>query len=37
MRVFPLGTDADEMHKLGDRRIVDSALRVLDDVVGDRS
>jgi trehalose 6-phosphate synthase len=34
--VFPLGTDAGEMHKLGGRRNVDSALRVLNDVVGDR-
>src|SRR5689334_6743265 len=36
VQVFPLGTDGDEMHKLGYRRIVDSAMRVLDDVVGDR-
>jgi trehalose 6-phosphate synthase len=36
VRVFPLGTDADEMRKLGERRSVDSELRVLDDVVGDR-
>ena len=36
VQVFPLGTDSDEMHKLGHRRIVDSAMRVLDDVVGDR-
>ncbi|MCW2657838.1 MAG: trehalose-6-phosphate synthase [Jatrophihabitans sp.] len=36
VRAFPLGTDADEMHKLGRRRSVDSALRVLEDVVGDR-
>jgi trehalose 6-phosphate synthase len=35
-RVFPLGVDADEMHKLGHRRSVDSALRVLNSVVGDR-
>src|SRR4051812_12332807 len=35
-RVFPLGTDADEMHKLGSRRTVDSALRVLNEVIGDR-
>jgi trehalose 6-phosphate synthase len=37
VRVFPLGTDADEMHKLAGRRSVDSELRVLHDVVGDRS
>ena len=36
MQVFPLGTDADEMHKLAGRRSVDSELRVLQDVVGDR-
>ena len=36
VRVFPLGTDADAMLKLGGRRNVDSELRVLDDVVGDR-
>jgi trehalose 6-phosphate synthase len=36
VQVFPLGTDDDEMHKLGNRRIVDSAMRVLDDIVGDR-
>src|SRR4051812_15347149 len=36
VRVFPLGTDADEMHKLAGRRSVDSELRVLQDVVGDR-
>jgi trehalose 6-phosphate synthase len=35
-RVFPLGTDADEMRKLGGRRSVDSALRVLNEVIGDR-
>jgi trehalose 6-phosphate synthase len=34
--VFPLGTDPDEMARLGDRRIVDSELRVLEDLVGDR-
>jgi len=34
--VFPLGVDADELTKLGGRRDVDSALRVLDGVVGDR-
>lgn len=36
VRVFPLGTDAGEMHKLAGRRSVDSALRVLSEVVGDR-
>jgi len=36
VQVFPLGTDAAEMHELAHRRRVDSALRVLDDVVGDR-
>jgi trehalose 6-phosphate synthase len=36
VRVFPLGTDADEMHKLAGRRSVDSELRVLEDLVGDR-
>jgi trehalose 6-phosphate synthase len=36
VRVFPLGTDPDEMHKLGGRRSVDSALRVLNGVIGDR-
>jgi trehalose 6-phosphate synthase len=36
VRVFPLGTDADEMHKLAGRRSVDNELRVLDDLVGDR-
>jgi trehalose 6-phosphate synthase len=36
-RVFPLGTDPDEMIKLGGRRSVDSALRVLDEVIGDRT
>ncbi|MDT4911670.1 MAG: trehalose 6-phosphate synthase [Pseudonocardiales bacterium] len=36
VQVFPLGTDADEMHKLAGRRSVDSELRVLQDVVGDR-
>lgn len=34
--VFPLGTDADEMHRLADRRRVDRALRSLTDVVGER-
>jgi len=36
VRVFPLGTDPEEMGRLGDRRTVDSALRVLDEIVGDR-
>ena len=36
VRVFPLGTDEGEMRKLGHRRDVDSALRVLHEVVGDR-
>jgi len=36
VRVFPLGTDPDEMNRLGGRRTVDSALRVLDEIVGDR-
>lgn len=36
VRVFPLGTDADEMQKLAHRRSVNSALRVLDGIVGDR-
>jgi trehalose 6-phosphate synthase len=36
VRVFPLGTDAEEMHRLGYRRSVGSALRVLNDLVGDR-
>lgn len=36
VQVFPLGTDADEMHKLGHRRNVDSALRLLDGIAGDR-
>ena len=34
--VFPLGVDRDEMRRLAHRPVVDSALRVLDDVVGDR-
>jgi trehalose 6-phosphate synthase len=34
--VFPLGTDADEMRKLAGRRNVESELRVLDGIVGDR-
>jgi len=36
VQVFPLGTDADEMRKLAGRRNVDSELRVLDKLVGDR-
>jgi trehalose 6-phosphate synthase len=36
VQVFPLGTDPEEMHKLGRRRAVDSELRVLDGLVGDR-
>jgi trehalose 6-phosphate synthase len=36
VQVFPLGTDADDMRKLAGRRNVDSELRVLEDVVGDR-
>jgi trehalose 6-phosphate synthase len=36
VRTFPLGTDADAMLQLGHRRKVDSELRVLDDVAGDR-
>jgi trehalose 6-phosphate synthase len=36
VQVFPLGVDADEMNKLGHRRIVDSALRVIQSEVGDR-
>jgi trehalose 6-phosphate synthase len=34
--VFPLGTDADELHRLAGRRNVDSELRVLAESVGDR-
>jgi trehalose 6-phosphate synthase len=36
VKVFPLGTDADEMRKLAGRRNVDSELRVIDDLAGDR-
>lgn len=36
VRVFPLGTDAEEMRKLAGRRNVDSELRVIDDLAGDR-
>jgi trehalose 6-phosphate synthase len=36
VRVFPLGTDADWMRKLAGRRNVDSELRVIDDIAGDR-
>lgn len=35
VRVFPLGIDAGQLHKLASRRSVDSALRVLDEQVGD--
>jgi trehalose 6-phosphate synthase len=36
VQVFPLGTDPDEMQRLGHRRTVDSAMRVLDETIGDR-
>lgn len=36
VRVFPLGTDADAMLKVGGRRNVDSELRVLEEFAGDR-
>ncbi|MDQ6849140.1 MAG: trehalose-6-phosphate synthase [Actinomycetota bacterium] len=36
VQVFPLGTDEAELHKLGARRDVDSALRVLGAEMGDR-
>jgi trehalose 6-phosphate synthase len=36
VQVFPLGVDAEEMTRLGHRRIVDSALRVIESEVGDR-
>ena len=36
VQVFPLGVDVDEMVSLGDRRSVDSALRVIESEVGDR-
>jgi trehalose 6-phosphate synthase len=36
VQVFPLGTDADGLRKMGGRRSVDSELRVLDDLAGDR-
>lgn len=36
VRVFPLGTDSDEMRKLAHRGSVDNALRLLDEVVGER-
>jgi trehalose 6-phosphate synthase len=36
VRVFPLGTDADAMRKLGGRRNVDSELRVLDELAAGR-
>jgi len=34
--VFPLGTDPDELHKLAWRRDVESSMRLLGEVVGDR-
>ena len=37
VQVFPLGSDEEEVQRLGGRRSVDSALRVLEDTVGDRS
>jgi trehalose 6-phosphate synthase len=36
VEVFPLGTDPDEMQRLGSRRSVDSELRVLGEAVEDR-
>jgi trehalose 6-phosphate synthase len=36
VQVFPLGTDADWMHKLAGRRNVDSELRVIDELAGGR-
>ncbi len=36
VRVFPLGTDPDEMRKMAWRRDVESSARLLDEVVGDR-
>ncbi|SHG62289.1 trehalose 6-phosphate synthase [Jatrophihabitans endophyticus] len=36
VRVFPLGTDPDEMHEQAGRRAVDSQLRLLEETVGDR-
>jgi trehalose 6-phosphate synthase len=36
VQLFPLGTDADAMRKLAGRRSVESELRVLNDVAGDR-
>jgi trehalose 6-phosphate synthase len=36
VRVFPLGTDPEEVHRLGSRRAVDSALKALNAEVGDR-
>jgi trehalose 6-phosphate synthase len=35
VHVFPLGVDVEEMTRLGDRRSVDSALRVIEREVGD--
>ncbi|MDT4920916.1 MAG: trehalose 6-phosphate synthase [Pseudonocardiales bacterium] len=37
VQVFPLGTDADAMRKLGGRRNVDSELKVLNELVGERA
>lgn len=37
IRVFPLGTDVEEMQRLGGRRVVDTALRALNELVGDRA
>jgi trehalose 6-phosphate synthase len=36
VRVFPLGTDPDEMRKMAWRRDVESSARLLEEVVGDR-
>ena len=36
VRVYPLGTDAAEMHELAHRRSADRALRALNEVIGDR-
>ncbi|HEU5265381.1 MAG TPA: trehalose-6-phosphate synthase [Jatrophihabitans sp.] len=36
VEVFPLGTDEDELYRLGHRKSVKSAKQVLNDVVGDR-
>ena len=37
VRAFPLGTDGDEMRKLGFRRDVEHAIAALDEAVGDRA